>query len=101
MARMSREFSLVLLGAGLLTAGFFLPESDPAQKAADEATGNDKPAPATSDSSDGSNNSVRRRRAGGYIILFHTASARPNRPFGTSSTVRGGFGRSGGRFVGG
>ena len=38
MARMSREFSLVLLGAGVLTAGYFLwPEEDLHAKAEREA----------------------------------------------------------------
>jgi hypothetical protein len=38
MARMSREFSLVLLGAGLLTAGYFLwPEDDIEAKANQQA----------------------------------------------------------------
>jgi hypothetical protein len=94
MARMSREFSLVLLGAGLLTAGYFLPEPDPVQLAADEATGGNT----------NSNNSytTRRRARVGHIILFHTAASSPNRAFGTrSTTIRGGFGTSGGRFAGG
>jgi hypothetical protein len=38
MARMSREFSLVLLGAGILTAGYFLwPEEDVEAKANQQA----------------------------------------------------------------
>src|SRR5262245_52947609 len=38
MTRMSREFTLVLLGAGVLTAGYFLwPEDDPARKANEQA----------------------------------------------------------------
>lgn len=38
MARMSREFSLVLLGAGILTAGYFLwPEDDLQARAEQQA----------------------------------------------------------------
>ena len=39
MTRMSREFSLVLLGAGLLTAGYFMPgpEKDFEKKADEQA----------------------------------------------------------------
>jgi len=33
MARMSREFSLVLIGAGLLSAGFFFVPEPPTSKA--------------------------------------------------------------------
>ncbi len=98
MARMSREFSLVLLGAGLLTAGYFLPETDPAQRAADEVT--DGPT-ASADSSSSTSTGSRRRVRPGFIILYHSTATGPNRAFGTSSTVRGGFGRSGSRFVGG
>jgi len=38
MSRMSREFSLVLLGAGILTAGYFLapPPDEELEKKADE-----------------------------------------------------------------
>jgi hypothetical protein len=93
MARMNREFSLVLLGAGLLTAGYFLaPDSDPVQRATDAAT-------------EGVENNVqagssRRRRTTHTIIIFHSTVG-PHRAFGTSSTVRGGFGGSGSRIVGG
>lgn len=39
MTRMSREFSLVLLGASMLTAGYFLtPEDDLEKKAEQEVT---------------------------------------------------------------
>lgn len=38
MTRMSREFSLVLLGAGMLTTGYFLwPEQDFEKRAEDQA----------------------------------------------------------------
>ena len=38
MTRMSREFSLVLLGAGLLTAGYFMwPEKDFEKRAEEQA----------------------------------------------------------------
>jgi hypothetical protein len=84
MARMSREFTLVLLGAGLLTAGYFLwPEEDPVKKAEQEA--------------------ARGGRQGGRTytrvtiipIITHTGPGSSARP----SVVRGGFGRTG--FFGG
>jgi hypothetical protein len=94
MARMNREFSLVLLGAGLLTAGYFLaPDTDPVQRATDAATeGGGDNAQAGS--------SRRRTRTAHTIIIFHSTVG-PHRAFGTSSTVRGGFGRSGSGIVGG
>jgi hypothetical protein len=92
MARMNREFSLVLLGAGLLTAGYFLaPDPDPVQLASDAATtggGNNAAAPVAGGGS--------RRRASHTIIIYYSTVGAPNRAFGTSSTVRGGFGRSAG-----
>jgi hypothetical protein len=94
MARMSREFSLVLLGAGLLSAGYFLyPEQEPLNLDKEEAGG-----PA------GNNQRARSSRVH-HIIIFHstTTAARTSqtsRSF-TGSTTRGGFGRSGVRISGG
>jgi hypothetical protein len=98
MARMNREFSLVLLGAGLLTAGYFLaPDPDPVQLATDKAT--EGAGQAANDNSSGGR---RRRVVYHTVIIYHgTTIAGPNRAFGTSNTVRGGFGRSGARVVGG
>jgi hypothetical protein len=86
MARMSREFSLVLLGAGLLTAGYFLrPQEEPLEKA-DKANGG----PA------GGN----RRYARVHIIPIITSS-RASPTVARTATIRGGFGRTGIRFGGG
>lgn len=92
MTRMSREFSLVLLGAGLLTAGYFAwPEQDYAAEADKQAQ---KRVGGT-------------RTGGGFIFIGHfgggsysttgTASARP----GMASVSKGGFGSIGGRVGGG
>jgi hypothetical protein len=92
MARMSREFNLVLLGAGLLTAGSFLwPEEDPAKRAEQEAA-----------KGGGGSHS----RSHGSRIFFVTYYTRPSVPAGASpaaagGTSRGGFGRVGGAFSGG
>jgi hypothetical protein len=93
MARMSREFNLVLLGAGLLTAGYFLwPEQEPLKLDKEEAGG-------------GAAGGSRRTGRVHHIIIFHstTTAARnnPSRSFVSSPTTRGGFGSSGARFSGG
>ena len=91
MARMSREFQLVLLGAGLLTAGSFLwPDPDPFDVA--EKKANDPDGGGTS--TDG------RRSRVGYVMFLHTRSS-PSRTMPSSSTVRSGFGSSGSRFSAG
>jgi hypothetical protein len=90
MARMSREFSLVLLGAGLLTAGYFLStEPDPVQAAHDEAAG-------------GNNNGRGGTRyRTGHVMIFYAGTTRPFASSTRTSTMRGGFGRTGGTTVGG
>jgi hypothetical protein len=89
MARMSREFNLVLLGAGLLTAGSFLwPEEDPGKRAEQEAA----------NGGGGSHGHTR-----GSRVFFVTYFARPSVPAAAAAgaTSRGGFGRVGGVFSGG
>ncbi len=94
MTRMSREFSLVLLGAGLLTAGYFAwPETDfnkEADKQAEKRVGG-------------------RPRSGGGMFIFigHIGgggggtSVRGGNPAMGSSVSKGGFGSVGGRVGGG
>jgi hypothetical protein len=100
MARMSREFNLVLLGAGLLSAGFFLlPEDDPVNLAAREAESGGGPAGA---GGGGRGSRVRT----GHVIIFYGAPGATSRPFAstarasTVTTTRGGFGRTGAVSVG-
>jgi hypothetical protein len=92
MARMSREFQLVLLGAGILTAGSFLwPDPDLVEVAEKNAR---------DPNSEGTSSSGRRHRMG-YVMFIHSRSA-PSRTFTSGATVRsGGFGGSGARFSGG
>jgi hypothetical protein len=81
----------VLLGAGLLTAGYFLwPEEDPIQKAEDSADGGG--------GSSSSGRVTRRYRVLVPIVVRSSSSPALARPGAVS---RGGFGGSGGRFVGG
>lgn len=88
MTRMTREFSLVLLGASALTATYFLwPEKD-FEKRVDEQT---------------------RQRVGGSpagvhgFIWIHTGSyaTSSGKPAGVAAVSRGGFGSTGGRFSAG
>ena len=93
MARMSREFQLVLLGAGILTAGSFL-WPDPSIVDVAENQANDP---------DGGNHGSGRRSHMPYVMFFHSRSS-PSRTMLTSaspSVTRGGFGSSGARFSGG
>ena len=83
MTHMSREFSLVLLGAGLLTAGSFLwPEEDLAAHANNEAARQVAGA-----------NHARYHGGGMHWLIFHSGG-RPGAGAATSraSITRGGFG---------
>jgi hypothetical protein len=90
MARMSKEFSLVLLGAGILTAGYFLwPEEDlnaKAEKAAEEQVA-------------GNNNGQARTHHGGMMFLWlgrmGGAGGAGARPAAMANISRGGFGSFG------
>jgi hypothetical protein len=91
MARMSREFKLVLLGAGILTAGSFLwPDPDLVEVAEKNAK----------DPDGGGTSSSGRRSRMGYIMFIHPRSS-PSRTFTSGATVRSGFGSSGARFSAG
>jgi hypothetical protein len=90
MTRMSREFSLVLLGAGLLTAGYFMwPERDVEKRAEEQAQ----------------NRVGGRRTHGGFIFIGHFGGGRSTVSGGRSpamaSVSKGGFGSIGGRVSGG
>lgn len=88
MTRMSREFSLVLLGAGLLGAGYFLwPEEQPGQLP--EAQASDGSTTGTSHSS----NTHHRTYHGMHIIMLPVFGS--SSPAAGPAVARGGFGRSG------
>ena len=87
MARMTRELNFVLLGTGLLTAGYFLwPEEDPIEIANKQAA-----------QGGGGNAS---RPAHIHHVVFIGYGGRPAAR-ATSLTARGGFGRAGGGISGG
>lgn len=100
MARMTREFSLVLVGSGILTAGYFLyPDEDIDAKQKEQVqqqlAGNNN-----------GNNGQRVYRPG--FIWIHTGAwgagspAAGSRPVAMGGNVsRGGFGRIGAGSVGG
>jgi hypothetical protein len=82
MARMTRELTLVLLGSGLLSMGYFLwPEDDPAQKAEDAANGG------------GQGGAARSGRS--HVVFFVRRGSSSPRSYARTTTVRGGFGRTG------
>jgi hypothetical protein len=93
MTRMSREFSLVLLGAGLLTAGYFMwPENDSVKRAEEQAQ----------------NRVGGGRRTHGHVMFigyFGGGGASKVTGGGRSpamaSVSKGGFGSIGGRVSGG
>lgn len=89
MTRMSREFSLVLLGAGILTAGYFLwPEQDFEKRSEEQAR-----------------NRVGARSSGGFIFLSHfgggSSSVRGGGAGMMGSVSKGGLGSIGGRVASG
>jgi hypothetical protein len=89
MSRMSRELTLVLLGSGLLTAGYFAwPEADGVEAA---NAANQAEADRTY------------RSHGGAIIFFSPFSSRPaaGPGAGAAAAPRGGFGRIGSFMSGG
>ena len=98
MTRMSKEFTLVLLGSGILTAGYFtLPsaEEEMEEKAEEQAatrTGH-------------STSSYHHYRTGGLLLWVHSpgyAGHVSGRPAAFSPTTRsGGFGSVGRGFSGG
>jgi hypothetical protein len=100
MARMTREFSLVLVGSGILTAGYFLyPDDDLEAKQKEQVqqqlAGNNN------------NNGARRTGGGGFIWIYtgawgHSGSAASGRPTAMGGNIsRGGFGSIGRGSVGG
>ena len=96
MTRMSREFSLVLLGAGLLTAGFFAwPEKDIEKRAEEQAQNRVGGNPNTT------------RRTGSHILFIGHFGGGPSsisggsRSMAMGSISKGGFGSIGGRVSGG
>ena len=100
MTRMSREFSLVLLGAGALTAGYLLaPDTEEAmEKQADVAAAQQTGHPNDTGSS-------HRRHGGGVFIFVHSSgyagyNTPPGRSAASPGVTRSGFGSTG-RGVGG
>lgn len=93
MTRMSREFSLVLLGAGLLTAGYYAwPEQNFEKEADAQAAKRVGGRP--------------RSGGGGFIFIGHfggggASSVSGGRSPAMGSVSKGGFGSIGGRVGGG
>lgn len=93
MTRMSREFSLVLLGAGLLTAGYFMwPEKDFEKRAEEQAQ----------------NRVGGGRRTHGHVMFIgyfggggRSSVSGAGRSPAMASVSKGGFGSIGGRVSGG
>ncbi len=89
MTRMTREFSLVLVGAGILTAGYFLYPEDDLQAKQDDAAAKQVA---------GNNNNGQRTHRSGFIWI-HTGyygggyGGGSSRPVAMGGNVsRGGFG---------
>ena len=86
MTRMTKEFSLVLLGSGLLTAGYFLwPEDNFDKKAQDQAA----------------QHAGGTRYRHGVIPIFITTPRYAAAPTTSSGISRSGFGATGRSFSGG
>ena len=104
MARMTREFSLVLVGSGILTAGYFLyPEEDV------EAKEKEQVAQQVAGNNNNNNNQGHRRTHVPLFLWIHTGAwgagpansgARPT-AMGGGKVARGGFGSIGRGSVGG
>jgi hypothetical protein len=91
---MSREFTLVLLGAGVLTAGYFMSDGPDFDKRAEEQAAKQV--------------GGQRRSGGGTMLVFiHSsgstgpASRTGGGRMGLASVTKGGFGSIGGRVSGG
>jgi hypothetical protein len=103
MARMTRELSLVLVGSGILTAGYFLyPDDDVEAKQKEQV---EQQVAGNNDN----NNGHRRTHYGPGFIWIHTGAwgrapansgARPT-AMGGGNVSRGGFGSIGRGSVGG
>jgi hypothetical protein len=97
MTRMSKEFSLVLLGAGILTAGYF---AFPVAEEEMEAKAEEQAAART-----GHSNYRSHYHGGGMFLFIHSggyAGHPSGRPAAYSSTSRaGGFGTTGKSFSAG
>jgi len=99
MTRMSREFSLVLLGSGILTAGYFTspsPEEEMAKKQEEQG------AERVGDKNGGTHH----RTGGGMFLFIHSpfygGGTTAGRPAAYSPTTRaGGLGSAGRAFSGG
>ena len=91
MARMTRELSLVLVGSGILTAGYFLYPEDDLEAKQKEQVGQQ-----VAGNANGDNNGTRRH--GGGFIWIHTgawagsSAASGGRPAAMGGVARGGFG---------
>jgi hypothetical protein len=99
MSRMSREFSLVLLGAGMLTAGYFMAPSpdDELEKKADEQAAQRVHA---------NNGQGGHYRPHGFFLLWahspaYAGGAAGGRSPAMSTVSRGGFGGIGHTAAGG
>ena len=96
MSRMGKEFGLVLLGSGILSAGYFTapsPEEEMEKKSVEQAA-----------QRTGHNNSSH-YHGGGFFLFVHSpayAGSNTGRPSAYSPTARsGGFGTVGRAFSGG
>src|SRR5262245_63376169 len=102
MARMTRELSLVLVGSGILTAGYFLyPDEDV------EAKQKEQVEQQVAGNNNNNNNEHRRHYRPGFIWIYtgawgHSSPASGSRPTAMGgNTSRGGFGSIGRGSVGG
>jgi hypothetical protein len=98
MTRMSREFSLVLLGAGLLTSGYFAWPDEDFEKRADEQVQNRV-------GGQGGNGATRRGYYGPHFVYIGSfgggSSSVGGRSPAMASVSRGGSGGIGARVGGG